>query len=118
MELVESQGISLESIVRGLGGITFLILISYAFSTNKKAIKWKTIGLSLLVQIIIAVGVLRVNWIANLFEFFGSFFLKILDYTNAGTYMILGEFVNINKTGYVFAFQALPVIIFFSALTS
>ena len=76
------------------------------------------IGLSLLVQIIIAVGVLRVNWIANLFEFFGSFFLKILDYTNAGTYMILGEFVNINKTGYVFAFQALPVIIFFSALTS
>ena len=95
-----------------------MILISYAFSTNKKAIKWKTIGLSLLVQIIIAVGVLKVNWIANLFEFFGSFFLKILDYTNAGTYMILGEFVNIEKTGYVFAFQALPVIIFFSALTS
>ena len=118
MELVDSNGISLESFVRGLIGIAFLILISYAFSTNKKAIKWKTIGLSLLVQIIIAVGVLKVNWIANLFEFFGSFFLKILDYTNAGTYMILGEFVNIEKTGYVFAFQALPVIIFFSALTS
>lgn len=118
MELVDSNGISLESFVRGLMGIAFLILISYAFSTNKKAIKWKTIGLSLLAQIIIAVGVLKVNWIANLFEFFGSFFLKILDYTNAGTYMILGEFVNIEKTGYVFAFQALPVIIFFSALTS
>ena len=118
MELVDSNGISLESFVRGLMGIAFLILISYAFSTNKKAIKWKTIGLSLLVQIIIAVGVLKVNWIANLFEFFGSFFLKILDYTNSGTYMILGEFVNIEKTGYVFAFQALPVIIFFSALTS
>lgn len=118
MKLVDSNGISLESFVRGLIGIAFLILISYAFSTNKKAIKWKTIGLSLLVQIIIAVGVLKVNWIANLFEFFGSFFLKILDYTNTGTYMILGEFVNIEKTGYVFAFQALPVIIFFSALTS
>lgn len=118
MELVDSNGISLESFVRGLMGIAFLILISYAFSTNKKAIKWKTIGLSLLAQIIIAVGVLKVNWIANLFEFFGSFFLKILDYTNSGTYMILGEFVNIEKTGYVFAFQALPVIIFFSALTS
>ena len=78
-------------------GIIFLLLISYIFSTNRKAINWKTIGLSLLIQIVIAVGVIKVNWIANLFEFFGSFFLKILDFTNAGTSMVLGEFVNIEK---------------------
>lgn len=118
MELIQSQGVSLNSIARGAVGIIFLLLISYIFSTNRKAINWKTIGLSLLIQIVIAVGVIKVNWIANLFEFFGSFFLKILDFTNAGTSMVLGEFVNIEKTGYVFAFQALPVIIFFSALTS
>ncbi len=118
MELIQSQGVSFDSIARGAIGIIFLLLISYVFSTNRKAINWKIIGLSLLIQIIIAVGVLKVNWIANLFEFFGGFFLKILDFTNAGTSMILGEFVNIEKTGYVFAFQALPVIIFFSALTS
>ena len=118
MELIQSQGVSLNSIARGAVGIIFLLLISYIFSTNRKAINWKTIGLSLLIQIVIAVGVIKVNWIANLFEFFGSFFLKILDFTNAGTSMVLGEFVNIEKTGYVFAFQALPVIIFFSALSS
>ena len=118
MELIQSQGVSLESLVRGIMGIIFLLLISYVFSTNRKAINWKTIGLSLLIQIVIAVGVLKVNWIADLFEYLGSFFLKILDFTNAGTYMILGEFVDIEKTGYIFAFQALPVIIFFSALTS
>ena len=118
MELIQSQGVSLESLVRGIMGIIFLLLISYVFSTNRKAINWKTIGLSLLIQIVIAVGVLKVNWIADLFEYLGSFFLKILDFTNAGTYMILGEFVDVEKTGYVFAFQALPVIIFFSALTS
>ena len=118
MELIQSQGVSLESIVRGIMGIIFLLLISYVFSTNRKAINWKTIGLSLLIQIVIAVGVLKVNWIADLFEYLGSFFLKILDFTNAGTYMILGEFVDVEKTGYIFAFQALPVIIFFSALTS
>ena len=118
MELIQSQGVSLESLVRGIVGIIFLLLISYVFSTNRKAINWKTIGLSLLIQTVIAVGVLKVNWIANLFEYLGSFFLKILDFTNAGTYMILGEFVDVEKTGYVFAFQALPVIIFFSALTS
>ena len=118
MELILSEGVSIESISRGVIGIVFLLLVCYVFSTNRKAINWKTIGLSLVIQIVIAVGVLKVNWIANLFEFFGSFFLKILDFTNAGTSMILGEFVNIEKTGYVFAFQALPVIIFFSALTS
>ena len=118
MELIQSQGVSFESLVRGIMGIIFLLLISYVFSTNRKAINWKTIGLSLLIQIVIAVGVLKVNWIADLFEYLGSFFLKILDFTNAGTYMILGEFVDIEKTGYIFAFQALPVIIFFSALTS
>ena len=118
MELIQSQGVSFESLVRGIMGIIFLLLISYVFSTNRKAINWKTIGLSLLIQIVIAVGVLKVNWIADLFEYLGSFFLKILDFTNAGTYMILGEFVDVEKTGYIFAFQALPVIIFFSALTS
>ena len=118
MELIQSQGVSLDSLVRGIMGIIFLLLISYVFSTNRKAINWKTIGLSLLIQIVIAVGVLKVNWIADLFEYLGSFFLKILDFTNAGTYMILGEFVDVEKTGYIFAFQALPVIIFFSALTS
>ena len=118
MELIQSQGVSFESLVRGIMGIIFLLLISYVFSTNRKAINWKTIGLSLLIQIVIAVGVLKVNWIANVFEYLGGFFLKILNFTNAGTYMILGEFVDIEKTGYIFAFQALPVIIFFSALTS
>ncbi|MBL30691.1 MAG: Na+ dependent nucleoside transporter [Flavobacteriaceae bacterium] len=118
MDLIPSQGISIDSIFRGLLGVVFLILICYFFSVNKKAINWRTIGFALLAQIVIAIGVLKVNSIASLFEFFGSFFLKILDYTTSGTYMILGEFVNIEKTGYIFAFQALPVIIFFSALTS
>ena len=76
MELIQSQGVSLESLVRGIMGIIFLLLISYVFSTNRKAINWKTIGLSLLIQIVIAVGVLKVNWIADLFEYLGSFFSK------------------------------------------
>ena len=50
MELIQSQGVSLESLVRGIMGIIFLLLISYVFSTNRKAINWKTIGLSLLIS--------------------------------------------------------------------
>jgi len=118
MELIPSSGITIESILRGVLGMTILIALSYTISTNKKAIKWKTIFLGLLAQLIIAIGVLKIAWIAIAFEFFGSFFIKILDFTEAGTSMLLGDFSDVEKTGYIFAFQVLPVIIFFSALTS
>ena len=95
-----------------------LLLIAVLFSTNRKKIAWKTVGLGLLTQIIIAIGVLKISLIKRLFETLGNFFIKILDYTGAGTKMLLGEFGNVETYGFIFVFQALPVIIFFSALTS
>jgi CNT family concentrative nucleoside transporter len=118
MELIPSSGITIESIFRGVLGMTILLGLSYAMSVNKKAIKWKTVFLGLLIQLTIAIGVIKITWISNVFEFFGSFFIKILEYTQAGTNMLLGDFSDVEKTGYIFAFQVLPVIIFFSALTS
>ena len=118
MELIPSNGISIESIFRGLVGLSVILGIAILLSKNKKAIKWKTVFLGLFVQLIIAVGVLKITWISSIFEFFGSFFIKILEYTEAGTSMLFGDFSNIEKTGYIFAFQVLPVIVFFSALTS
>lgn len=118
MELIPSNGISIESIFRGLVGMCVILGIAVLLSKNKKAIKWKTIFLGLFVQLIIAVGVIKITWISSIFEFFGSFFIKILEYTEAGTNMLFGDFSNIEKTGYIFAFQVLPVIVFFSALTS
>jgi len=118
MELIPSSGITIESIFRGVLGMTILLGLSYAMSVNKKAIKWKTVFLGLIIQLTIAIGVIKITWISNVFEFFGSFFIKILEYTQAGTNMLLGDFSDVEKTGYIFAFQVLPVIIFFSALTS
>jgi CNT family concentrative nucleoside transporter len=118
MELIPSSGITIESIFRGILGMTILLGLSYAMSVTKKAIKWKTVFLGLLIQLTIAIGVIKITWISNVFEFFGSFFIKILEYTQAGTNMLLGDFSDVEKTGYIFAFQVLPVIIFFSALTS
>ena len=118
MELIPSSGITIESIFRGILGMTILLGLSYALSVNKKAIKWKTVFLGLLAQLVIAIGVLKIGWISHTFEFFGSFFIKILEYTEAGTSMLFGDFSDVEKTGYIFAFQVLPVIVFFSALTS
>ena len=54
----------------------------------------------------------------NIFEYISSFFVKLLEYTQAGTKMLLGEFGDVDQYGFIFVFQALPIIIFFSALTS
>ena len=118
MDLIPSNGISLESLLRGALGMAALISIAYALSTNKKAIKWRTILLGLMTQFFIAICVLKISLITQIFEIFGSFFIKILEYTEAGTNMVFGSFSDVEKTGYIFAFQVLPVIIFFSALTS
>ena len=118
MDLIPSNGISFESLLRGALGMAVLISIAYALSTNKKAIKWRTILLGLITQFFIAICVLKISWITQIFEIFGSFFIKILEYTEAGTNMVFGSFSDVEKTGYIFAFQVLPVIIFFSALTS
>lgn len=109
---------SIESVGRGLLGMLVLLFFAYLLSVDRRQIQWKTVGLGLLIQVIIAIGVLKVSLITKVFETFGNFFVKILDYTGAGTSMLLGEFGDVNKYGFIFLFQALPVIIFFSALTS
>ncbi|MGA0415876.1 MAG: NupC/NupG family nucleoside CNT transporter [Flavobacteriaceae bacterium] len=118
MELISNQGMSIESVGRGLMGMLVLLFIAYLLSANRKQIQWKTVGLGLLLQLVIALGVLKVGVITKVFETFGNFFVNILEYTGAGTSMLLGEFGNVDKYGFIFLFQALPVIIFFSALTS
>ena len=118
MELIPHDGISLTSIARGLLGISTIIVIAYLLSNKRKNIDWKTIGLGLLSQLIIAVGVIKVDAVKIFFEKIGQVFLAIVVYTNEGTKVLFGELANSDKYGAIFAFQILPVIIFFSALTS
>ena len=116
--MIPHQGLSLESLTRGVMGMLILILIAYALSNNRKNISWKIVGLGLLAQLIIAIGVIKISWIKIFFEYISSFFVKLLEYTQAGTKMLLGEFGDVDQYGFIFVFQALPIIIFFSALTS
>ena len=118
MELIPNAGLSLISLSRGVFGMCFLIFIASLFSNNRKAIAWKTVGIGLIIQVFIAIGVLKINFVKGLFESIGGFFIKILEYTGEGTKMLLGEFGNTETYGFIFVFQALPVIIFFSALSS
>ena len=116
--LIPNQGMSLESVSRGALGMCVLILIAFLFSHNRRAIAWKTVGIGLLIQLLLAFGVLRVEWVREVFEFAGKFFLLILDFTKAGSYFLFRDLMDTDRIGYIFVFQILPTIIFFSALTS
>ena len=117
MELIEHQGTSFDSLIRGAIGMLVLLLIAYLISTNRKQIKWKTVLMGLSLQLITAIGVIKINLVKRIFETIGSFFIKILEFTRAGTSMVLGD-LNIEKHETSFALEVLPVIIFFSAFAS
>mgnify|MGYP003329936488 FL=1 len=116
--IIPSNGFTLEGFLRGLLGISFLILTTYLLSSNKKAINWKTASTGLLLQLILAVGVLKISWVKMIFESAGKVFVKILDFTMEGTKFLFGDLVSAENFGNVFIFSILPTVIFFAALTS
>ncbi|SNR67117.1 concentrative nucleoside transporter, CNT family [Lutibacter agarilyticus] len=117
-QLIDNQGLSLNSILRGVLGMVSLLVIAYLFSSNRKAINWKTVGAGLSAQLLIAIGVLKIPFVQAIFEFVGGIFTNILDYTAAGSEFLFGGLMNAESYGFIFVFQILPTIIFFSALTS
>lgn len=117
-DIVTSQGFSLESFIRGFFGIVVLIFVSFLFSKNKKAVKWKTVFIGLGLQLILAVAVLKISFVKNIFETAGKVFVKILDFTMQGTAFLFGDLVSADNFGNVFVFSILPTVIFFAALTS
>ncbi|RLD29221.1 MAG: Na+ dependent nucleoside transporter, partial [Bacteroidetes bacterium] len=114
-----SEGFSSQSLWRGILGMFTLILIAFLFSANKKAINWRTVGIGLTLQLVIAIGVLKVSFIKNIFDLVGRIFVSILEFTQAGSeFLFKGLVADMDTFGFIFAFQVLPTIIFFSALTS
>lgn len=117
--IIPSGGFTFSSFIRGLIGMATLIAIAFLFSKNRKAINWRTVGIGLAFQIIIAIGVLKVPLVKGLFEIVGNIFVQILEFTRAGSkFLFEGLVIDMDKFGFIFAFQVLPTIIFFSALTS
>jgi len=117
-KLIASQGFSMTSLWKGILGMLSLLALAFVFSANRKAINWKTVGIGILAQLILAIGVLKVTFVKNIFEFIGGLFVKVLDFTRAGSEFLLGGMMNVDNFGFIFLFQVLPTIIFFSALTS
>ena len=111
-------GVSLESVLKGLVGIISLILVAVLFSRNRKAIDWKLVIIGLILQFLLAICILFVPFVEDIFTVLGKIFIKIMGFTGEGATFLLGNLMNVHSFGYIFAFQVLPTIIFFSAFSS
>ncbi len=74
-EIILNQGFSSESLIRGLVGMSTLVLIAYFFSNDRKAINWRTTAIGLATQLILAIAVLKIEFVQSIFEFFGKIFV-------------------------------------------
>ena len=106
------------SIARGILGVLVIILIAWLCSTDRKRVNWRTVGMALLLQFIIAFSVLMFPAVQKFFELFGKCFVAVLGWTKAGADFLFGPLMDTTGIGYIFVFQILPTIVFFSALTS
>jgi CNT family concentrative nucleoside transporter len=114
-------GLNIMGIIRGLLGLVVLIGIGYLFSTNRKSINWRLVGVGVFIQILFGVLVTKVPFIANIFEFFSRAFVRLLSFSSAGAQFLFGNLANPAENGglgYIFAFNVLPTIIFFSTVSA
>ena len=117
---VEPGGFTLESLLRGMLGMLVVIAIAWAFSTNRRAVNWKVVATGLGIQLTLALSILHLPFVQQIFEFVGHGFVKMLSFTEAGTTFLFSSFSSgeIESPLVNFAITILPTIIFFSAFTS
>ncbi len=109
----------METIIRGIIGVITLLSLCYLFSSNKKKINWSIVTKGLIIQLGFAICILKISFIEKLFQGISNVFLSLLNFTKEGSIFLFGEtLVNNTSFGAIFAFQILPTIVFFSALTS
>jgi len=119
------------NILFGILGITILLSIAFLFSNSRKNINWRIVITGLGLQLLFAVFVILTPWGSLVFDAIGSFFVKIISFTYSGATFVFGALANqstfeqafseklrLEGVGFIFAFQVLPTIIFFSSLMS
>ena len=112
-------------IPRAILGVIGLLLFAYFLSSDRKAINLRVVFGGLLLQFIIAFGVLKIVWVESVFGWMAHLFAVALQVSVDASAFVFGPLANISSMnqvfedqGFVFAFMALPSILFFSALSS
>ncbi len=102
---------------RGLLGIVALLGVAFIFSANRKSIDWRLVGVGVLIQAVFGFLITRVDFVASLFLGLSRGFVKFLSFSQDGAVFLFGDLAT-NSFGFIFAFQVLPTIIFFSTVSA
>jgi len=110
--------LSIFSILKGILGLLVLFLIAFLFSRNRKAIKWSIVFKGTLLQIILAILILKVPFFSSIFDFLAKAFTKVIDFSHEGATFLFGSAGQMPKMLENFAFWILPTVVFVSAISS
>ena len=103
----------------GIGGMILLIGLGLALSTNRKAVNWRTVLAALGIQVAFGIIVLYWSWGQQALGAVSQGVQAVINTSNAGISFLFGPVLpQGDNAGVVFAFQVLPVIIFFASLTA
>lgn len=106
---------SQESLLGALGIFVFLGL-AYLLSANRRAIEWRSVGIGLLLQVLLALFVLKTQFGEDIFSMISEGITHLLSFTAKGSAMVFGDkIINEKALGFIFAFHVLPTVIFISA---
>ena len=135
-------------IARGTLGLGILVGLCYLLSTNRKSIDWRLVAGGLILQLILAILIIKVNYVSDVFQWVADRFVDLLNFTNAGTDFVFGTWTDdiwyvsqidgadpanntfafnpnedapqmtYQKLGFMFAFKVLPTIVFFAAFSA
>ena len=110
----------------GLIGIVVILGIAYAMSNNRKAINFRTVGTGLLLQLSLALFILKTSIGKSIFKTVGDGVTKVIDFSQEGAAFVFGPLVNfpaVNKAfgnpfGFIFFFKIIPTILFVAVLVN
>lgn len=112
--------------LRGLLGLAIITGVAFIFSRHRKQVDWRLVGIGILLQIIIAVLITRVGFVEVAFNWISAKFVTFLNFSLDGAEFLYGELARNSDAnpdvrhnlGFLFVFQALPTVIFFSSVTA
>jgi CNT family concentrative nucleoside transporter len=100
----------------GILGIIVILAACWAFSTNRKAVKWKIVAWGIGLQLLFAFIVLKFQWGQRVMQTAGAAVNQLLGYAQVGAQFVFGSLADpAGPSGLVFAFYVLPTIIFMAA---
>jgi CNT family concentrative nucleoside transporter len=105
-------------LMRGAVGVIFVVALAWTFSVNRKGVRWRTVAAGLILQFGIGLLVLKAPLVYEAFRRVAGVFDAVLGFTEKGAGFLFGGLTDVNTSGFIFAVRVLPVIIFFSSLTS